>query len=183
MGLSTYTNRARREAQVRDHIPYTAHVAEHVVRTVAGDYVQSFRVGGVSFEAADNVDINVRHARLNVLLRTIASPHVAIWTHVIRRHLAIQPARYSDGGFAQRLHDRYAERVAHDSLMANELYLSIVYRPMAGRTTGLAARLLSKSDRQGAALEQTDSLDHCAHLRQTVVEQLSAYEAEALGVV
>jgi type IV secretion system protein VirB4 len=183
MSLSTYSSRSRREASVSDHIPYTAHVAEHVAKTIAGDYVQSFRVGGVSFEAADNVDINVRHARLNVLLRTIASPHVAIWTHVIRRHVSVQPAKYSGGGFAQRLHEKYAERVAHDSLMANELYFSVVYRPMAGRTTGLAARMLSKTDRQGAALEQRDSLDHCAHLRQTILQQLSAYDAEALGIV
>src|SRR5688572_7536983 len=183
MRLSTYTNRSRREASVSDHIHYTAHVAEHVAKTLAGDYVQSFRVGGVSFEAADNVDINVRHARLNVLLRTIASPHVAIWTHVIRRRASVQPAKYSAGGFAQRLHEKYAERVAHDSLMANELYFSVVYRPMAGRTTGLAARMLSKTDRKGAALEQRDSLDHCAHLRQTILEQLSSYDAEALGIV
>ena len=183
MRSSTQANRSRREASVSDHIPYTAHVAEHIVKTTAGDYVQSFRLGGVSFEAADNVDINVRHARLNVLLRTIASPHVAIWTHVIRRHVSVEPAKYSGGAFAQRLHEKYAERVAHDSLMANELYFSVIYRPMAGRTTGLAARMLSKTDRQGAALEQRDSLDHCAHLRQTILEQLSDYDAEALGVV
>src|SRR5689334_24781072 len=99
MTLPTYTKRSRREASVSDHIPYTAHVAEPVVKTTAGDYVQSFRIGGVSFETADNVDINVRHARLNVLLRTIASPHVAIWTHIIRRHVSVQPARYSGEGF------------------------------------------------------------------------------------
>jgi type IV secretion system protein VirB4 len=183
MRLSTYINRSRREAHVSNYIPYTAHVDEHVVRTASGDYLQSFRVGGVSFEAADNVDINVRHARLNVLLRTIASPHVAIWTHVIRRHVAVVPAKCSAGGFAQSLHEKYAERVSHNNLMANELYLSVVYRPMAGRTTGLAARFLSKSDRKGAALEQRDSLDHCTHLRQTVLEQLSTYDAEALGLI
>jgi type IV secretion system protein VirB4 len=183
MALQTYISRSRREAEISEYVPYTAHVAEHVVKTVGGDYVQSFRVGGMSFEAADNADINVRHARLNVLLRTVASPNIAIWTHVIRRHVTVRPAEYFDDGFAQRLHEKYAERVAHDNLMANELYFSVVYRPTAGPTTGLAARILSKSDRQGAAVEQRDSLDHCTHLRQTILEQLSTYDAEALGVV
>ena len=183
MSSSTTVNRSRREAQISDQIPYTAHVAEHVVRTIAGDYVQTFRIGGASFETADDAEINARHARLNVLWRTIASPHVAIWAHVIRRHVAVQPPGPFSPGFAERLHRRYSERVAHASLMANELYISLVYRPMAGRATGLAARVLARSDRDGAALEQADSLEYCARLRQTVLEQLSTYDAEALGVV
>jgi type IV secretion system protein VirB4 len=183
MTTSTHMSRSRREAHVGERIPYTAHVAEHVVKTMDGDYVQSFRIGGVSFETADDRDITTRHARLNVLWRSIASPRIAIWAHTIRRHVAVQPFKSVDGGFVQRLHERYADRVAHGTLMANELYLSVVYRPMAGRTAGLAARLLSKSDRQGAALEQADSLDFCAQLRQTVLEQLSAYDPEVLGVV
>jgi type IV secretion system protein VirB4 len=183
MNARAHMNRSRREAQLAAHIPYTAHVAEHVVRTTSGDYLQSFRIGGASFETADEVDINVRHARLNVLWRTIASPHVAIWAHVIRRQVTVQPPGTFHGGFARRLHEKYSERVARGNLMANELYLSVVYRPSAGRATGLAARLLSKSDRNGAALEQADSLDHCAHLRQTVLEQLDIYDPEALGVL
>lgn len=183
MSLSTYVNRSRREALLGDSIPYTAHVAEHVVRTVTGDYVQSFRVGGASFETADDGDINVRHARLNVLWRTIASPHVAIWAHVIRRHVTVQPRGQFPAGFADRLHSKYSGRVTRSSLMANELYVSLVYRPIAGRTTGFAARVLAKSDREGAALEQADSLEQCAQLRQTVLEQLNAYDPEALGVV
>lgn len=183
MSSSTSVNRSRREAQLGERVPYTSHVAEHVVRTVTGDYVQSFRIGGASFETADDADLNVRHARLNVLWRTIASPHVAVWAHVIRRQVSVQPPGSISSGFAERLHTKYSERVAHARLMANELYVSLVYRPMAGRATGFAARVLAKSDRHGAALEQADSLEHCAQLRQTLLEQLSAHDPEALGVV
>src|SRR5690348_5844755 len=84
--------RARRESVLSEWIPYTAHVSEHVVRTRAGDYVQSFRMGGASFETADDSDINTRHARLNVLLRNIAAPGLAIWTHLIRRRESTYPA-------------------------------------------------------------------------------------------
>jgi type IV secretion system protein VirB4 len=183
MFQSSLFSRPRREALLAERIPYTAHVAEHVVRTGIGDYVQAFRIGGASFETADDADINVRHARLNVLWRTIASPHLAVWIHVIRRHAAVQPPGSFAPGFARQLHTKYCERVARERLMTNELYVSLVYRPTAGRTTGLAARMLAQGDRQGAALEQADSLEHCAQLRQTVLEQLNAYDPEALGVV
>ena len=75
----------RRERAAAEHIPYTAHVSEQVVRTHFGDYVQAFRLGGASFESADDEQLNTWHERLNVLWRNLASPHVALWTHLIRR--------------------------------------------------------------------------------------------------
>lgn len=174
--------RAKRESVLADRIPYTAHVAPHVVRTVAGDYVQTMHLGGASFATADDEDLNVRHERLNVLWRTIASPHLAVWTHVIRRAVNVEPEGEFAAGFAAQLFDAYRHRV-RDRLMCNELYLSLVYRPSAGRTTGLAARFLTRSDTNGAALELADSLEQCAQLRQTVLEHLQAYDPELLGVV
>jgi len=44
----------RREMSAARHIPYTAQVGEYVIRTDAGDYVQAIRLGGVSFESADD---------------------------------------------------------------------------------------------------------------------------------
>ena len=75
----------RRETGAAAMIPITAHVDEHVARTQYGDYVQTLRLAGASFESADDDDINGWHERLNVLLRNIASPNFALWTHVVRR--------------------------------------------------------------------------------------------------
>ncbi|WP_129778623.1 VirB4 family type IV secretion/conjugal transfer ATPase [Peristeroidobacter soli] len=174
--------RAKRESGLADRIPYTAHVAPHVVRTEAGDYVQTMRLSGASFDTADDVDLNVRHERLNVLWRTIASPHLAVWTHVIRRAVSVEPPGEFPPGFAAQLLDAYRRRV-RGRLMCNELYVSLVYRPAAGRATGLATRLLKRTHGNGSALELTDSLDQCAQLRRTVMEHLVAYDPELLGVV
>src|SRR5215469_8521428 len=116
----------QRERNAAEHIPYAAHVAERVVATVAGDYLQVFRLGGASFESADDDQLNNWHERLNVLWRNLASPDLAVWTHVIRRRerpelrVATQPA-----GFAHSLAARYASRLAGETLMVNELYLSV----------------------------------------------------------
>ena len=74
-----------REPTAARHIPYSAHVSESVVKTFAGDYVQTFRLAGVSFESADDETLNNWHERLNVTWRNIASPNLALWTHVVRR--------------------------------------------------------------------------------------------------
>ena len=75
----------RRELWANRQIPYTAHLSEHVVRTKWGDFVQVFRIGGASFESADDAQINNWHERLSIAWRNLASPNLAIWTHVIRR--------------------------------------------------------------------------------------------------
>ncbi len=76
---------AARTGTAADRIPYRAHVAPRVVRTEFGDYLQAFRLGGAGFESGDDAELNNWHERFNVLWRNIASPSVALWTHVIRR--------------------------------------------------------------------------------------------------
>ena len=75
----------RRETSTVERIPYVAHVSPHIVKTVSGDYVQVIRLGGASFECADDETLNNWHERLNVTWRNIASPNVALWAHLIRR--------------------------------------------------------------------------------------------------
>ena len=75
----------KRELTADKFIPYVAHVAPEVVRTVHGDYLQAFRLAGTSFESVPAGQLDLWHERLNVLWRNIAAPGVALWTHIVRR--------------------------------------------------------------------------------------------------
>src|ERR1700683_3338188 len=97
----------RREFLSASQIPYTAHVSEHVIRTKWGDYVQVFKLSGASFESADDEQLNNWHERLAIALRNIASPNVALWTHVIRRRERSYPEGSYAKGFAAELNTRY----------------------------------------------------------------------------
>jgi type IV secretion system protein VirB4 len=171
----------RREASPAERIPYLAHVAPQVISTSLGDYVQVFRLGGASFECADDETLNAWHERLNVLWRNVASSQVAIWAHVIR-HRAITPLDAEEGGFAAALENKYRRRLGEQTLMVNELYLSTVFRPTSGLATGLTSQLLKRTQRGSAALELNDALDACEKLRQTLLASLAPYEPEALGL-
>ncbi len=171
----------RRERVAAEHIPYTAHVADAVVKTGAGDYLLAFRLGGASFESADDETLNSWHERLNVLWRNLASPNLAVWTHLVRRPLRAPPPAATGEGFAAVLAAKYRERLAGEAMMVNELYLALCYRPVAGRAVGLAARLLARTQAAPAAAELSDALDNCAKLAQTVQAALARYEPEALG--
>jgi type IV secretion system protein VirB4 len=174
--------RARREQSTAQLIPYTAHVGDTVVKTVFGDYVQVFQLAGASFESADDVQLNAYHERLNVLWRNIASPQVALWTHVIRRREQTHAPQRLPAGFADSLTSKYQARLCNETLMVNELFLATVFRPTAGVAAGVASRLLSRAQRGAGGLELRDALDACDKLSQTLRAALARYEPEPLGV-
>ncbi|HJS92167.1 MAG TPA: VirB4 family type IV secretion/conjugal transfer ATPase [Steroidobacteraceae bacterium] len=172
----------RRELAAAERIPYTALVADDIVRTAAGDYAQVFKLAGASFESADDVELNTYHERLNVLWRNLASPQVALWSHVVRRRERIGEEGAAGQGFAGALEARYRARLAGETLMVNELYLALIYRPAAGMATSLASRLLSRAKPEESALEVRDALDACEKLGSTLRASLGRYEPETLGV-
>jgi type IV secretion system protein VirB4 len=183
------TGRARaaathREINAADRVPYTAHVAPAVIRTSLGDYIQVFRLGGASFESNDDEELNNWHERLNVLWRNIASPNVALWSHIVRHRVGITQSGLPNArsaGFADALHRKYHQRLANETLMINELYLAVVFRPVPGIATGLVAKVFSRTQREATQGLLAESLDACEKLAQTLMASLARYEPEPLG--
>jgi len=173
---------ARLDVPAADRIPYAAHVTGTILRTWSGDYVQTLRLGGVSFESADDVAINSWHQRLNGLWRNIASPEVALWTHLLRRRDHGYPPGRAAAGFAADLNARYRARVAGETLRVNEWYLSLVYRPAPGAAQGWTLRALTGARETEATLERAGSIEACEKLLATVRAALEPYDPEPLGV-
>jgi type IV secretion system protein VirB4 len=186
--LESPTVFAKRDALVRreflssTQVPYTAHVSEHVIRTKWGDYVQVFKISGASFESADDEQLNNWHERLAIALRNVASPNIALWTHVIRRRERAYPEGSFGEGFASELNARYRERLSGERLMVNELYLSTVYRSTTGVVTNWTSKVLSRTTRDAVELDLKAALEACEKLRQTLLASLDRYEIEALGL-
>jgi type IV secretion system protein VirB4 len=171
-----------REAMVSEHIPYAAHVAPGVIRTLSGDYVQAFRLAGASFESADDEALNNWHERLNVTWRNLAGPNLALYAHVIRRRECVGGNPVRGDGFADQLAARYQQRLSAETLMINEICVSLVYRPITGAATGLAAKWLSRRASPTETTDLADALDVCEKLGQTLCASLARYEPETLGV-
>jgi type IV secretion system protein VirB4 len=149
---------------------------------MSGDYVQAFRLGGASFESADDADLNNWHERLNVTWRNIASPNVALWTHIVRRREFAVQSLTAGRDFAAQLASKYQRRLAGETLMVNELYLSVVYRPVMGAAPSLLANALARAPQSRAEDDLADALDVCEKLGQTLSASFTRYEPERLGV-
>jgi type IV secretion system protein VirB4 len=172
----------KREMPAAMRVPYRAHVSPYLVRTRAGDYVQTLKLDGASFECEDDAVLNNWHERLNVCWRNIASANTALWVHVLRRRELAATGPAENSGFGARLAAGYRERLSRETMMANEWYLSVVYRPVAGAAPGMLSRLASRRATQMQAAELADAIDASEKLAQTLLSSLARYEPERLGV-
>lgn len=177
-----------REIPVARTIPYSSHVAPHVVTTMGLDLVTVFRVEGIAHESADDDEIDSWHLRLNGLLKTIQSPKVSIWTHTVRQERREYPAgEFEPGTFAAQLNDKYRESVTSGSMMVNDLYVTLVYSPFENKAKRLLARFerLSAADMRARLDEALEELEEVARtvemgLRDYRPTRLSWYEHEGV---
>ena len=91
------------------------------------------------------------------------------------------PCIGSERGFASQFREKYQRRLREETLMVNELYLSVIYRPAPGAATGLLSRLISKSHTAAGLAELSDAIDVCDKLALTLKVSLARYEPEPLG--
>ncbi len=97
-------------------------------------------VGGLPFETASTEDLNYRTQMRDALLQSIADSRFAIYHHVMRRRADVALDQPRMDSFSQRLNSHWHDRLAQKNLFVNDLYPTIIRRPMPGRD-GIADRL------------------------------------------
>jgi type IV secretion system protein VirB4 len=119
----------------------------------------------------------------DALLRTIGSSRFAIYHHVIRRRAETTLDADFPDEFSRALDERWRERLASRNLFVNELFLTIVRRPLQSRVgildriRGLAA--LGATDRLAARAGEKRALDAAS---EAVLASLSSYSPRLLTI-
>ena len=92
-------------------------------------------LGGLPFVGRDEWELEHKHNTFNRLLQSLRAPdyvNVAFWVHDTRRRRKISvPSKY-DEAFNQKLSDEYYQSLSTQKVMQNELYLTMLYRPVVG---------------------------------------------------
>jgi type IV secretion system protein VirB4 len=180
--LTNKANAAEREQPSGKHLPYARHVDDHTVGTRDGLLCQVIQVRGLLFETADTEEINYRKRLRDAALQAIGSSRYAICHHVIRREAEVSlDADYQDG-FTRQLDAAWKARLSTRKLYVNDLFLTIVRRPLQGKV-GAVDRL---RQRLGKAVEQLDTsryeLQQLNQARDALMAALGSYEPRLLGI-
>ena len=124
---------ASREKAVGDHLPYSAHIDDHTIVTRDGLALQVIRLEGLPFETVDAVQLEARKSARNAMLQAVSSARFALVHHVVRRAVAPDLEGKFGDSFSEALDNAWRGRLAERRLYVNDLYLTIIVRPLAGR--------------------------------------------------
>ena len=187
--LSKERPKARRAAPAREasagaRLPYARHVDDLTIATRDGMLLQVIHIAGLPFETADTDELNYRKALRDGALRALANSRFALYHHIVRR--AVTPPMDGDyaDDFSRTLDEAWRRRLGAKKLYVNELFLTLVRRPLQGRGGVIdgALRVLARSGlRQTAATQQVE-LRELNAARESLLATLAPYGARALSV-
>jgi type IV secretion system protein VirB4 len=171
-----------REAPAGQHLPYARHIDDVTIQTRDGLLMQTIRLGGLLFETADSDELNYRAELRDAMLRALGSSRFAVYHHVLRRRVDADLAEVETDPFSQRLDQRWRTRLGGKQLYANELFLTLVRRPLQGRV-GFADRMrqwfgrasVSHADQLAGEKRALDTA------REALVAALAQYDPQLLS--
>ncbi len=174
---------ARRERGAGERLPYARHLDDTTIEGRDGLLFKIIHLRGFAFETADTSELNYRKAVRDTLLRGVAGSQFAVYHHVLRREVRPELA----GGYADpvsRWIDRsWREKLDGRRLLSNELFLTLVRRPLQGRAgwVDLPGRLGGRraAEDAPARVRGVRELDGAAD---AFLASLAPYGARLLGV-
>jgi type IV secretion system protein VirB4 len=169
------------DTSISEFIPLSTHVSPTVIKTTGGDFLLVWRLEGLPFVGREEWELEHRHNTFNRMLQTLRAPdfvNVSFWVHDVRRRRRVTDKSRFREAFNQQLSDAYYETLSAQKLMQNELYLTLIYRPVvAGK------RFMEKSsDVVRLEAEQTQAISTLLELAGNVEAVLKDYAPYRLGM-
>ncbi|MBO9712262.1 VirB4 family type IV secretion system protein [Sphingomonas sp.] len=182
--LTRDSRAAEREAPAGRHLPYARHVDDFTIETRDGMLMQVIHLRGLLFETADTEELNYRKRLRDAMLQAIGSSRFAVYHHILRRRVGPELAAEFPDAFSAQLDAAWQARLSTKQLYVNDLFLTLIRRPMQGRV-GMIDRVrewLGKpvvgGDEAGSAYE----LRQLDVARDALMAALAAYGPRLLGV-
>jgi type IV secretion system protein VirB4 len=173
-----------KEQPAGKHLPYARHVDDHTIETRDGLLMQVIQLRGLLFETADTDELNYRKRLRDAMLQAIGSSRYAIYHHVVRRRIDAGLSEGHPDPFSQQLDEAWRRRLEGKRLYVNELFLTLIRRPLQGRV-GRLDRLRERLGRAAATVPEAVAAAERHQLdqaRDALMAALGSYEPRLLGV-
>ena len=175
----------RREQAAGARLPYARHVDDATIETRDGRLLQVLKLDGFPFETADTEELNYRKSVRDTMLRGIANSRFALYHHVVRREVQAELDGEFDDAFSREMDGAWRARLGTRRLYVNELFLTIMRRPLQGRVGFLQDRLRGlrgAGDRHEAQAAFARDLGALSGSRDSLLAALAPYGARLLTV-
>jgi type IV secretion system protein VirB4 len=168
---------APREATIASRLPYAAHADASTLRTRDGLLVQTLHLQGFSAETAPDEELNYRKTLRETILRGAADSRLAIYHHVVRRQVNPEFPPAPEQPFCAALDARWRDLLGGRKLYVNDIFLSLVRRPVQGKA-GFLERLFKP--RASSSAELHVELRQLHAVRESFMSALAPYGPRTL---
>jgi type IV secretion system protein VirB4 len=173
----------RKEMTAGKRLPYARHLDDVTIETRDGLLMQVIHLAGLPFETADSEELNYRKAVRDVMLRSLSSSRFAIYHHIVRRQVDARTEGAFDDAFSADLDAAWSERLAARKLYVNDLFLTIVRRPLQGHGGVIDSflRALKGTGKAEAAATLAADRRELDSATGSLISALAPYGARLLG--
>lgn len=198
ISINKYTAKKQKQADkefaASNFIPYLCHFNSTTILTKKKELMQVIKVGGFSFETADDEDVDTKKDMLNMLLKGFQIGGFLLYFHTIRRRAnsasseaaPMDPNIKIPQSFSDYVEQEWRKKYSKKQAFVNELYISIIKRP---ETKGAAVfehllkKLQASADKSVWEVEMRDACEELMEASGRVLSTLREYSPELLGVV
>lgn len=182
MGQVINHDHVKAEVAMADYVPMRTHVTDKIVKIKGGAYLRTWKVGGLSFEAADELSIALRHDGLNQMLKSIGGGSTGIYSHKIRRRVTDRLEGRFQSRFCREFNKAYFDSFRDYKMLAIDMYLTVVYDPK-GESNSLANffnTVVARSAETIAAAEEA-AIKTMNGIARQIEAAMRRYDLEPLG--
>jgi type IV secretion system protein VirB4 len=173
-----------REARAGARLPYARHVDDITIATRDGMLLQVIHLAGLPFETADTEELNYRKALRDGALRSLASSRFALYHHVVRREVSPAFEGHFADDFSRSLDAAWRRRLGAKKLYVNDLFLTLVRRPLQGHggVVERAVRAISGVNAEQSRVTRQIEQRELDAARESLLATLAPYGARTLSV-
>ena len=122
-----------REQNAGDRLPYAQHADPSTLLTRDNAVLQTIHVDGLAFETAGTDELNHRQIVRDTMLRSINNHQFTLYHHIVRRRVDVSAEGKFPDPITAGIDRQWQGALSSRQLFVNELFLTILYRPTAGK--------------------------------------------------
>lgn len=183
-----WQNIAKNEYPVSGFIPYINHFNENTIYTKNNQLLQVIKIGGFSFETADDDDLDIKKNIRNLIFKGMGDSTIGLYFHIIRRKNEPYPAGYYNAdmpeGFATYLDQAWYKVHRTKKAYINELYISIIKKDLNIEQSNLQKTfsflgIIKNTDWQKPLKAAHEQLEEASG---RILNSFREYDAKLLGI-
>lgn len=177
---------AKGEVSAAHFIPYKCHWNSDTILTTKEELIRVIKIKGFAFETADDIDVDLKKAGRNNLLKGMASGNFSLYFHTIRRKEKGFPDGEMPDEFSKRVNDEWAAKHTDARCYINEHYLTIIRgndKSGAAMLEHMAKKIQHSTDKSSWENHMREAFDELEEMTERILNGFGNYGPKLLGLV